>query len=120
MLRDDHSSRGVLPRVMGLCVIVRSPWPTMGCCAMEGGGETMVVSDIVRERTRRPGAKILTTPIHESFLRCLTVLVLHTKPFVRTTIVALVPSLCGVLEGTAAVFVCCLKRRLPLFALRGM
>jgi hypothetical protein len=38
MLRADHSSGGVLPRVMGLCVFVRSPWPTMGCCAIGGGG----------------------------------------------------------------------------------
>ena len=60
MLQADQSSRGVLPRVMGLCVIVKSPWPTMGCCAIEGGaGETMLVSDIVRERAHRPGAKKL-------------------------------------------------------------
>jgi hypothetical protein len=65
----------------------------------------MVVSDIVRERTRRPGARNLTTPIHESFLPCLTLLVLHTKHFDRTTIVALVRPLCGILEGTAAIFV---------------
>jgi hypothetical protein len=72
-----------------------------------GGGE-MLVSDILRERIRRPGAKNLTTPIHESCLRSLTLLVLHAKHFVRTTVVALVRSLYGILEGTAAIFVCCL------------
>ena len=36
--RADHSSRGVLPS--GVCVcdreasIMRRPWPTEGCCAM--------------------------------------------------------------------------------------
>jgi len=69
----------------------------MGCCAIgAGGGGAMLVGDIVRERTRRPGAKNLTTPFHESFLRCLSLIVLHTKHFVRTTVVALVRSLCAI------------------------
>ena len=32
--RSDHSSRGVLPSVLCLSVIVK-PWLTLGCCAME-------------------------------------------------------------------------------------
>jgi len=39
----DHSSRGVLTKVVCLNVIVnpsimRRHWPTRGCCAVGGGG----------------------------------------------------------------------------------
>jgi hypothetical protein len=30
-----HSSRGFLPSAVCLSVIVRKPWPTRECCAME-------------------------------------------------------------------------------------
>jgi hypothetical protein len=44
LLRADDSSRGVLPTVVCLIVIVtppvmRRPWPTGGFCATFGGGD---------------------------------------------------------------------------------
>ena len=52
MRRADHSSRGVLPSVVCLSVIVkpRRPWPSRGCCAMGGGSPPLapVLSRVIQ------------------------------------------------------------------------